>query len=170
MWSSRHDADIRPKVRTVIFAGYTPEALYIAARCEEAHPESLVVLDIEHDSVESAHQDLVEFFLDTNLDTDTYSKSVINSVGAIVDSYFPGGQLDYTVDFLSEAAAHVGDDYWSIEFQLFFGQSHVPTPTSGTIWGVDAQRGHRAGAEWTQWTRRFTGMSSVDSYGWFLFE
>ena len=83
MWSSRHDADIRPKVRTVIFAGYTPEALYIAARCEEAHPESLVVLDIEHDSVESAHQDLVEFFLDTNLDTDTYSKSVINSVRTV---------------------------------------------------------------------------------------
>ena len=117
IWSSKHDADIRPMVRTVIFAGYTPEALFIAARCEEAHPESLIVLDSEHDSEESAHQDLVEFFLDTNLDKDTHVKSVINSVGAIVDSYSPGGRLDYTVDFLSEAAAHVGEDYWSVEYK-----------------------------------------------------
>ena len=174
IWSRKHDADMLPEMRTVILAGYTREALYLAARCEDAHPESLVVVSNERDHPESWLQDLVEFFIDTNLDTESYVKPVINSVGAIVDSYAPGRshfkRPDYTVNFDSEAAAYVGEDYWSMEYKLLFGQPHVPNPVSGTIWGVDASRGHRAGAEWTQWTRGFTDMHPTETFGWFLFE
>ena len=53
---------------------------------------------------------------------------------------------------------------------MVLGQSYAPLPQTGTIWGVDMQRGFRGGDEWSQWTRTYPDMSTLEAYGWFLFE
>ena len=172
-YSATHNAAIRSKVPTVMYAGYTDDALYLATRCEDAHPESLIAVGSERDYGESDREDVVEYFFDTNFDRKTFVRATINSRGAILDggSELPQWRMrDWSLDLDSAAAAHVGEDYWSVEYRLAFGQPGVPTPSSGTIWGLDAQRGYRGGEEWSQWTRYFQDMSPLDSFGWIRFE
>ena len=172
-WSNKHNAAIESKVNTAIYVGYTGDALYLAARCADAHPESLKVISNERDHGESWREDIVEFFFDANHDVTSCVRFGINSTGAIVD----GDELranwnraDFSLDLESEAAAHVGEDFWSVEFRLPFGQPEVPKPASGTIWGAAMTRGFRGGDEWSQWTRTYPGMAPIDIFGWFLFE
>ena len=171
-FSENHNATVESKVRTVMYAGYTREALFLGIHCEDPDPDSLIVVGAERDHDRAWLGDLVEWFFDTNLDEKTYLKTSINSEGTIIDGR---GKIemrknaDLATDFESEAAAHIGDSFWSVEYRLDFGQPDLPKPTPGTIWGVDVQRGLRRGEEWSHWTRSFPDAAALETYGWFLF-
>ena len=171
-WSG-HNIAVPSKVHTEMYAGYTRDALYLAARCMDAYPESLRVSSSERDHDEYWLEDVVEFFFDANLDLNSALIATINSTGAIIDkraiSPF-NHNSDISVDLKSQAAAYVGDDFWSIEYKLEFGQPDVLRPASGVIWGVAAQRGFRSADEWSQWTPGFSDMTAPESFGWFRFK
>ena len=172
-WSENHNAAVNSKVHTEMFAGYTDDAIYLAARCADAHPDSLKVLSSERDHDEPWFEDVVEFMFDTQFDRQSFVRTTINSVGAQVDGRAELSNWrrpDWSVDLKSEAAAYVGEDFWTAEYKLLFGQPEVTKPESGTLWGVDAQRGYRGGDEWSQWTRSFPDMAPLETFGWFLFE
>lgn len=42
-----------------------------------------------------------------------------------------------------EAAAHIGVDYWSLEYRLDLGQAEAPKPASGTVLGFNCARTFR---------------------------
>ena len=88
-YSSVHNAAVRSKVQTVMFAGYTHDALYLATRCEDAHPESLIVVGSERDYGNSDLEDVVEYFFDTNFDRKTFVRATVNSGGAILPPKCP---------------------------------------------------------------------------------
>lgn len=97
-YSSVHNAAVRSKVQTVMFAGYTHDALYLATRCEDAHPESLIVVGSERDYGNSDLEDAVEYFFDTNFDRKTFVRATVNSGGAILPRNVRPRQL--RLDFL----------------------------------------------------------------------
>ena len=158
--------------RTEAYALTTEEALYLAARCEDAHPESLIVQSRERDHEEEYLQDLVEFFIDPEFDFLDVAKITINSAGAVTDGLGANINRNYydrawSVD--SEAAGHVGDDFWSIEYRVEFGQQpQLPKPAKGSRWGVDVQRSFRQ-EEWSSWTPEYPD-EAPKNYGWFLFQ
>ena len=159
---SRHD--------TQVYVLYTDDALYLGARCADAHPESLIVVSSERDHAEEYLQDLVEFFFDPDFDKKHVAKITINSTGAVNDSVNPhygrSQKYDYSWSVDSESAGYVGDDFWSIEYRVEFGQQpQIPQPERGDRWGVDVQRGFR-NTEWSLWTVDEGSME----YGWFLFQ
>ena len=170
-WSEQHNASIDSKVHTEMYVGYTKDAIYFGARCGDPEPQKLVVNSTERDHAEPYFEDIVEFFIDSNFDKKSTCQISINSAGAIVDGLAPWrNTYDSTWDLESDAAAFVGDDFWSLEYMMVLGQSYAPLPQTGTIWGVDMQRGFRGGDEWSQWTRTYPDMSTLEAYGWFLFE
>ena len=172
-WSGRTNAGMHSKVHTELYAGYTDEALFIAARCEDAHPESLKVVSSERDHAEPYFEDIIELFFDVTLDRKSAFRFSLNSTGTIVDGLHEVSRWrypDFSIDWESEADAFVSDDYWSLEFKLVLGQPDVPMPAPGTIWGVDVSRGYRGGAEWSQATPNFPDMEAIEAFGWFLFE
>ena len=68
-----------------------------------------------------------------------------------------------------EAAAFVGDDYWSIECRIPYGQKGFPQPHPGDIWGFNAIRLFR-GQDYSQWMVSFRdGSKHADKLGFLLF-
>ena len=174
-YSQYTSATIESKVNTQVYVGYTPDALYLAAVCQDAHPESLVVSSTERDHEEPWFEDIIEFKFDFNFDADTSCIFTMNSAAAIVDGCSTKEEVnryDYsTWSFDSKAVSHVGEDFWSLEFALPLGQDTIGQPRSRTIWQAQIQRGFRGGNEWSQWTRNYPHESIVfDTFGWFLFE
>ena len=159
---------------TEVSVVYTDEAIYFGAYCEDAHPESLVVVGYERDHDEHWAQDLVEFFIDPKFTGKSAGKLTINSAGVISDGSTgtpDWDKYDYAWDITSEAASFVGDDFWSLEYRIPFGQPEYPRPSSGTLWAVDMQRGFRDHQEWSHWTPSYGDVGErPNSYGWFLFE
>ena len=177
-WSTRHNAAQLSEHATDVAVLRTEEALYFGALCEDAHPESLVVSTTTRDGPDEHLQDLVEFFFDIDRDQKVACKVTVNSIGVISDGCITLPNFrdyDYTWSPESEAAAHVGDDFWSVEYKLLFDQTglqyvpEIPRPTAGELWAIDIQRGYRAAVTWSQWTRSYPHMTSLDSYGFFLF-
>lgn len=172
-WSEQHNATIDSKVGTKTYVGYTKKAIYFGARCTDPEPQNLVVKSTDRDHDEPWFENILELFIDTNFDHKTTSKISINSAGAIADASasVPNWKTyDYSLDLESDAAAFVGDDFWSIEYTIVLGQPYAPLPQRGTLWDVDMQRGFRGGEEWSQRTRTFPDMVPLETYGWFLFE
>ena len=170
-WGKLHNADMIAERLTEVYVMYTDQALYFGAYCEEAHTESLKVQSHERDHADEWNQDMIEFFLDTNFDLDTSYKITINTVGAIADCApgVPSWKRDFTWSTESDAAAYVGEDFWSMEYELVLGKTEFPKPHPGTLWSCRMSRSYR-GNQWSQWTRTFPGGKEQEFGGWLLFE
>ena len=170
-YSMRTGVAIESRHHTELFVARTDEALYFSARCEEAHPESLIVQGAERDHDEPSSQDLIQMFVDPTFERKVFRKLTTNTAGARNDgiSEAPRWQnWDYSWNPEGEAAAHIGDDFWSMEYRLVFGQPGIPRPEKGDTWAVDLQRNYRESLEWSAWTLDVDGYGKT--YGWFLFQ
>ena len=87
---------------------------------------------------------MIEFFLDTNFDLDTSYKLTINSVGAIADCApgVPTWKRNFDWNSESAAAAYVGEDFWSMEYELILGVPEFPKPHPGMLWSCRMSRSH----------------------------
>ena len=172
-FSNRHNAAMASDLRTQLLVGYTSEALFIGFRGFDAHPDSIVVGDHGHDGA-IWRDDMVELFIDANLDRMNYVHTGVNSMGVVSDRYLV--KSDRSVrdeerawDADGEAAAHVGEDLWSLEYRLDFGQPQLPRPKPGTVWGFNFSRTFR-GREYAQWVRTFgPDAHNPDGFGQLLF-
>ena len=172
-FSNRHNAAVASDLRTQLLVGYTSEALFIGFRGFDAHPDSIVVGDHGHDGA-IWRDDMVELFIDANLDRMNYVHTGVNSMGVVSDRYLV--KSDRSVrdeerawDADGEAAAHVGEDLWSLEYRLDFGQPQLPRPKPGTVWGFNFSRTFR-GREYAQWVRTFgPDAHNPDGFGQLLF-
>ena len=172
-FSNRHNAAMASDLRTQLLVGYTSEALFIGFRGFDAHPDSIVVGDHGHDGA-IWRDDMVELFIDANLDRMNYVHTGVNSMGVVSDRYLV--KSDRSVrdeerawDADGEAAAHVGEDLWSLEYRLDFGQPQLPRPKPGTVWGFNFSRTFR-GREYAQWVRTFgLNAHNPDGFGQLLF-
>ncbi len=172
-FSNRHNAAMASDLRTQLLAGYTSEALFIGFRGFDDHPDSLVVGDHGRDG-EIWWDDMVELFIDADLDRRDYVHAGVNTMGVVSDRFLSRGERRITDeerawDADGEAAAHVGDDLWSLEYRLEFGQPQLQRPKPGTVWGFNFSRTFR-GREYAQWVRTF-GISAhnPDDFGALLF-
>ena len=174
-FSETHLAALPSETHTEFFVGYTPEALFIGFIGHDAHPDSLVVATKEHDdrTFRSWEEDRVELFVDINLDHQSYLYAAINSQTTVVDAWHrqpPPGNYDTQWNAPAQVAAHVGDDFWSLEYRLSFDGERIPHPRLGTFWGINLVRTFR-GSEFSQWVRTYgDGAHRPDDFGLLRFE
>jgi hypothetical protein len=166
--SMEHYAAVPSDVRTEIYLGYTSQALYVGFIGHDAHPESLVV-KTHHPDQDIWYEDAVELFIDPHFDHRDYVHIGINSLGVTSDhsiSTARGRESFWNAD--AEVAAYVGEDFWSLEYRLDFGQREVPQPSSGDLWGFNFVRVFR-GVEYSQWVRTYEGGHRLDEFGLLVF-
>ena len=140
-------------------------------RCEDAHPDSLFISSREHDHQAYPNQDLIEVIIDPEFDRQSLVEIAVNGAAAIIDALRGPDRLwDFTWNAVTEAAVHLGSDYWSIEYRLPFDvQPEIPRPEKGDRWGVRLVRGYREDVERSSWTQYHSGKRDRH-YGWFLFQ
>ena len=189
-YSRLHKAALPSDVSTHLMVGRTAEALFIGFRGDDAHPDSLVVKLRDAAAADTYRggsvteqvtiwtDDITELFIDANFDRESYGHFGINSIGVVADEWIlshaerretgqwndPGWQADI------EVAAHVGEDYWSLECRLPFDVKDFPQPQRGAMWGFNVVRVFR-GQEYSQWVRTFGGNAHTpDQFGVLVFE
>lgn len=199
-FSFSHPAALPTQNPTTMWVGYTDRDLFIAFRGHEDHPDSLVA-NFTADMAASADtydggqlqgttiwkDDMVELFLDADFDHSDYAHMGINSQGVRVDEWIKGSQREIlqrggAISDWNDAAwraddavgVQVGDDSWSIEYQLNFAadpalRSEFPRPGPGTVWGFNLVRVFR-GEEYSQWLRTYSGGHSPDDFGVLRFQ
>ena len=133
-FSGMSDISIPGELKTAVRLLYTEEAIFFGIYCEEEFPDSLVVTDESYE--QGAHQDLVEFFIKSDMDQEPICQIKVNSAGMVVDGILPRsrrGNFDITWNATIESAAHVGSDFWSAELKLPFEQPYFSRPAPGDL-------------------------------------
>ena len=135
-------ATLLPRVKTRAFMGYTDSAFYWGARCFDAHPESLLIPRME-DKLDVPRGDRISFVFDRDLDKTIWASISVDTKGTVRDrwdNFSKGDRHDYTWDADGTAATFVGDDFWSVEFELRWDPIYHSVPVPGEISGIQFLR------------------------------
>jgi len=169
------------EVKSTIYLGYTEEALYLGFHGHDDHPDSLVAKVGPGDSGSLSENiriaqsiwsdDLIELFFDANFDHRSFGQVGINSRGAHEGRWYRaerrGPAESWPLEV--EVAAHVGADFWSVEFKAPFDRELLPRPESDALWGFNLVRNFR-GEQYNQWVRTYGGGLQPDQFGMLHFQ
>lgn len=165
---------------TRYYIAWTDEALFFGFYAYDAHPDSLLTKTIDRDDTGKIwYDDLAYIYFDPGFDHRFFGSVIVNPKGVDYDSWIPGkepSEVEWDAD--SEFAAHVGDDFWSVEYRLNFDGDRVTRPSPGDVWGGNLCRIYRGGRQYAQWVREyrhrrhggFTYLYGSDNFGIWLFE
>lgn len=121
--------------------GYDDTGLVIGFVCSEADPASLVRTPAARDGNEVYRNDCVEVMLDPGRSQDKYVHFLVDANGTVFDrAVDQGGTIGndtWSADV--EAAAFVGDGFWSCELRVPFSSLGL-TPKAQGEWGVNLCR------------------------------
>jgi len=130
-------------VGTCAYVCYDNTNLYIAMRCSIPRGKKPVGEWRPHDTYLFS-DDAVEIFIDPGERREHYYQLAINAYGATFDTRREkGGGHDPTWDGDWTGAASIGDDYWSAEIAVPFGNLGIE-PGVGSTWGINLCRDDRS--------------------------
>lgn len=106
-----------PTFGTRFYTRWYNDQLYIAIRCEDASDDPANITTTEDDDWAIWDGDHVEILLET--DEHAYYQLVVNPAGALVDLDRGVRKANwFNWSSQAEVAAHIGEDYWSVEMRL----------------------------------------------------
>ncbi len=141
---------------TEFLFGYDAEALYLGARCSQAHLESLLVAAAERDGA-VARDDCVGYFFCPDLGSQIFYQIYINAAGVIFDQqvqWVPSGRnqgLGPDWNGEVEVRTHRGDGFWSSEVRVPFRTLKAAAPARGTTWRANFRRKEMARGSSADW-------------------
>jgi len=153
--SSAHVAAIVSPVRSRLYLGYTDEAFYVGFYEYDETPEELMIRAKNRDDY-VWWEDVIEIFMDTDFDHLGYAQIGITSVPVVADNWYPEGFVSddasrrWNADY--EVSTYVGQDFWSVEYEVRFVGPQITQPNPGSIWGFNPSRTYR-NTEYAQWVR-----------------
>src|SRR6185436_7700643 len=117
---------------------YDDDAIYLGARCYDAHPESLLVRLSRRDV--SVPSDRFSFYLDPYRDKRTGYYFLVNSAGTLFDGTLSNdGSEDNSWDGVWEAKAKVDNQGYTVEMRIPFSQLRF-NRAEQHVWGVNFRR------------------------------
>ncbi len=164
-WDIFASPDRPAKEGTKFSVAFDDRNLYIAAICEEPHPEGLVKSVTWRDGPVYG-DDSIEVFLDANHDHKTYFHFVVNCIGVKFDEQV----MDKSWDAEWEAAARIGKSEWTLEMAIPFSALKV-VPKEGDVWGFNICREHWAHGvkEISAWSLTRGGFHHPQAFGHLIF-
>lgn len=163
--------------QTTAYVTYDDLYLYVAFRCNE-HEMDLIRETVTEDDQTGilTDDDAIEFFLDANHDQKTYYQFGINSFGARYDAAWEASGTanidDDGWDAIGEVKTSKGSDRWRAEMQISFESLGVAQPRPGETWGVNFNRGRRAGGSdgiYSSWAAVAHGFHRPEGFGTVVF-
>jgi uncharacterized protein DUF5916/cellulose/xylan binding protein with CBM9 domain len=127
-----------PSQKTEVRVAYDDDAIYVGARCFDAHPESLLVRLSRRDV--SVPADRFSFYLDPYHDKRSGYYFLVNAAGTLFDgTLYNDGWEDNSWDGVWEAKAKVDELGWSVEMRIPYSQIRFQQADSH-VWGVNFRR------------------------------
>ncbi len=153
-----------PTESTWVWVAYDDEALYVAARCWDSQPDSIIALLVRRDLVTSSDRFMV--YLDPFHDHRSGYYFGINPAGVLYDgTLFNDGWDDASWDGVwvararredaAASRAREGATGWTCEFRIPYSQLRF-RPGAEQVWGIDFKRllGRRNESDFLAFTPR----------------
>jgi len=127
-----------PSQKTEVRVAYDDDAIYLGARCFDAHPESLMVRLSRRDI--SVPADRFSFYLDPYRDKRSGYYFLVNAAGTQFDGTLSNdGWEDNSWDGVWESKAKVDELGWSVEMRIPYSQLRF-AQAEQQVWGVNFRR------------------------------
>jgi len=127
-----------PTEKTEVWFAYDDEALYVAARCYDSQPDSIVTRIGRRDAEVSS--DWFYVGIDSYHDRRSGFYFAVNPGGSVIDGTFYNDEsTDNSWDGVWEAATWIDGGGWSLEMKIPYSQLRFPNEESYT-WGVACYR------------------------------
>src|SRR6185503_16094232 len=128
----------KPTQRTEVRVAYDDDAIYVGARCYDAHPESLLVRLSRRDV--SVPADRFSIYLDPYHDKRTGYYFLVNAAGTLFDGTLSNdGWEDNSWDGVWSAKSKVDELGWSVEMRIPYSQLRFQQATE-QVWGINFRR------------------------------
>lgn len=125
--------------KTIVRILYDDKNIYVGIWGEEPNPEGLAAHAYGEIPLVFADDDF-ELYFDTNRDLDTFHRLMVNPAETVLCSN-PDGLFTFEFD----VATHIGEDYWSAEFQIPYAELDTSPPQPGDEWGFNVRRHRQQG-------------------------
>jgi hypothetical protein len=127
-----------PSQKTDVYVAFNDEAIYIAARMYDTHPDSIIARLTRRDNVINADRLLI--FLDPYHDKRSGYYFTINAAGTLTDGIlFNDDWDDNSWDAVWEGKAHIDDQGWTVEVRIPFTQLRFKNDDH-QVWGINFKR------------------------------
>lgn len=127
-----------PSERTEAYIAFDDEALYIAARMYDAHPDSIIARLTRRDNVVTADRLLI--YLDPYHDQRSGFYFTINAAGILTDGILYNDDWnDNSWDAVWEGKACIDEKGWTVEVRIPFSQLRFKN-TESQVWGINLKR------------------------------
>ncbi len=127
-----------PSQKTEVRVAYDDDAIYVGARCFDAHPESMLVRLSRRDV--SVPADRFSFYLDPYHDKRSGYYFLVNAAGTLYDGTLSNdGWEDNSWDGVWAAKSRVDELGWSVEMRIPYSQLRFQQATQ-QVWGVNFRR------------------------------
>ena len=150
-----------PSESTWVWVAFDDAALYVAARCWDSHPDSIIANLVRRDV--SATADRFLLFLDPFRDRRSGNYFGVSVAGVLYDGLlFNDGGDDDSWDGVWQARARRDERGWTAEMRIPFSQLRF-RPGADQVWGVDFRRdlARRAENDWVVFTpKKESGFNS----------
>jgi hypothetical protein len=140
-----------PTEATKIWLAYSPDALYIAVRCEDHEPKRIVASAMSRDARLQGNDDSIELVLDTYHDHRNAYYFATNPVGALVDGRVTenqGAALEW--DGIWNVRTRIDEQGWTAEFEIPF--KTIGFKPGLSEWGFNFSRWLARGRETSRWS------------------
>ncbi|MGD0093220.1 MAG: sugar-binding protein [Planctomycetota bacterium] len=132
------------RVQTHTTLLYDDQALYVAIKLDEPNPQGLRKNYVQYDG-QLWWDDSVELYIETGCSHQEYFKLMSNALGTRADwrgKNTPMGfqMFDWGTGAEWTVGAHVGADFWSLEFRIPWSDLETPPPQPGTVWTFEVVR------------------------------
>ncbi len=143
-----------PSEKTEVWVVYDDDAVYIAARLYDAHPDSIMKVLGRRDNFITS--DWFGVFIDANRDKRSGNFFAINPSGAIVDGVLYNDDWDdIDWDGVWEGKTSIDAQGWAMEMRIPFSQLRFPE-NEKQVWGINFRRdiGRRNESDYLSYTPR----------------
>jgi hypothetical protein len=129
---------VAPSESTWAWVAYDDDALYVAARCWDSQPDSIIARLVRRDT--DAMTDWCEIWLDPFHDHRSGYYFTVSAAGVLYDGVgFNDGMWDNSWDGVWSARARRDDRGWTLEMRIPFSQLRF-RPGPEQVWGVNFHR------------------------------
>ena len=127
-----------PSQRTEVRVAYDDDAIYVGARCYDAHPESLLVRLSRRDV--SVPADRFSLYLDPYHDKRSGYYFLVNAAGTLFDGTLSNdGWEDNSWDGVWAAKTKVESQGWTVEMRIPYSQIRFQKAAQ-CVWGINFRR------------------------------
>ena len=142
--------------------------VYVGVRCDEPETAQMQIAGEKRDDYVFAGE-VVEFFLTPPGESSTCYQFAVNPGGVFWDGRH-NADLDITYDPEWARAAHVGDDFWSVEMAIPWKAVGMDPPAPGTKLRVNVCRERRGGHELSAWSPTIRLFLEPEHFGTWVFK